>query len=67
MIIKQSTLLKWMRPEPSPKKNENREEQITKEVSLQTASGLQTVGTSSLNSSIKTTRPEPYLLVPGLA
>lgn len=56
-----------MRPEPSPKKNENREEQVTKEVGLETVSGLQTAGTSSSNSSIKTTRPEPDLLAPGLA
>ena len=50
-LIKQTTLLRWVRPdrEPSPKKNENREE---------TTSGIQA------NSSIKTTRQEPGLQAP---
>ena len=63
--VKQRTLLNWMRPEPSPKKNENREEQITEVADLETTSGVQAAETS--NSSIKATRQEPDLLAPGLA
>ena len=65
--LKQSTLLKWVRPDPEASEIENREEQAGLE-EISQASGIQAAGTSrSTNSNINTTRQGPDLPAPSLA
>ena len=64
--LKQSTLLKWVRPNPESE-IENREEQAGLE-EISQAAGIQAAGTSrSTNSNINTTRQGPDLPAPSLA